>query len=139
MFDIDRYLAYRDSLLADKVCYGENGTHLLTLPAGRMVVLSDGSNPSPQQADSGRLAGSLCSTSLCTCRAQPWLEGTELLQRLSYLCREPKLGQCGSVRAHARIHDCRGHHHRETAPGQEQCCSGARGPSRCCACCRQAG
>lgn len=47
LFDISRYLQYRDSLLMDKVAYAENGTYFLSLPSGTQVVLSDGTAPSP--------------------------------------------------------------------------------------------
>lgn len=52
LFDISRYLQYRDSLLMDKVAFAENGTYFLSLPSSAQVVLSDGTAPSPAKADS---------------------------------------------------------------------------------------
>ena len=52
VFDIARYLNYRDSLLMDKVAFAENGPFFLALPSGAPVLLSNGTVPSPAKADS---------------------------------------------------------------------------------------
>lgn len=84
LFDISRYLQYRDSLLMDKVAFAENGTYFLSLPSSAQVVLSDGTAPSPAKADSvdktliGE-AGGIALQYIQTCMAGTTLAGQKSL------------------------------------------------------------